>query len=147
MVLSLQKFREIIFQLLYSQDFSSGEEEDVISFMMGHCLVPKTKIKLAQQRQQLIAKKLSEIDQLITEASKEYSFERIPRIERNILRLGVYELLYDTLPPKVAIAEAIRLSRKFATPEGATFVNAILDRIFKEKKHEHLLQVPSQQTP
>lgn len=147
MVLSLQKFREIIFQILYSQDFSSAEEEDVISFMMGHCLVPKTKIKLAKQRQQLIAQKLTEIDQVIAEASKEYSFERIPRIERNILRLGVYELLYDTLPPKVAIAEAIRLSRKFATPEGATFVNAILDRIFKEKKHEHSLEVSSQQAP
>src|SRR5690348_9712491 len=104
MALSLQKFREIIFQLLYSQDFSSAEEEDLISFMMSQCLVPKTKIKLAQQRQQVIAKKLSEIDQLISEASKEYAFERIPRIERNILRLGVYELLYDTLPPKVAIA-------------------------------------------
>lgn len=69
---------------------------------------------------------------MITEHSTSYEFERIPRIERNVLRLGVYEIMYDSdIPPKVAIAEAIRLTRKFATPESATFVNAILDSILK----------------
>src|SRR5690606_29501809 len=64
-------------------------------------------------------------------------FERIPRVERNILRLAVFELLHDpSVPPTVAIAEAIRLTRKFATPEAATFINAVLDAIFKMQRGE-----------
>nr|NGX48373.1 hypothetical protein [Chlamydiota bacterium] len=62
-----------------------------------------------------------------------YELERISRIERSILRLGLYELLYTDLPDKVAITEAIRLTRKFATAEGGAFVNALLDAIYKDR--------------
>ena len=52
--------------------------------------------------------------------------------------MGVFELLFDPLiPPKVAIAEAIRLSRKFNTPESASFVNALLDHLYQESLGEH----------
>jgi N utilization substance protein B len=71
------------------------------------------------------------IDEKITSLSPDYSFARISRVEKTILRLGVYEILFDDLiPPLVAISEAIRLTRKFGTPESARFVNAILDRVY-----------------
>ncbi len=132
MALSQQKFREIVFQVLYSSDFADIRDEDMIPFIMGQLLVTKKAVGLAIQRKQAIQKNLLEIDRQIAEVSEAYAFERIPRIERNILRLGVFELFYDEkIPPKVAMAEAIRLSRKFATPEGATFVNAILDALYR----------------
>jgi N utilization substance protein B len=132
MALSQQKFREIVFQLLYSFDFSEAEQEDICALMMYQLAITKKILLQALERKEKVQKRLSEIDRLIAESSVSYDFQRIPRIEKNILRLGAYELLFDDeIPPKVSIAEAIRLSRKFATPEGATFVNAVLDAIYK----------------
>jgi len=133
MAVTKQKFREILFHLLYSQDFDENEKEDIISFLMAEHEVTKKTIYAAQRKQVDVMGEKEAIDKLIAEASHAYDFARIPRIEKNILRLGVYEICFDlTIPPKVAIAEAIRLARKFSTPESSTFVNAILDAIYKK---------------
>jgi transcription antitermination protein NusB len=130
-----QKFREIVFQLIYSSDFSKAEEEDMVSFMMGQLSVTKKVMRQAFERKNEIDSKRQELDALIAKTSVAYDFERITRTERNILRLAVFELFYDSsIPSKVAIAEAIRLARKFATPEGAAFVNAILDALYQSRK-------------
>ena len=132
MALPLQKFREMVFQMLFCCEFSGSEEADVASMLMHELEVPKRVALEAYRRVQIILEKLPEIDAKITDASAEYQFERISRIEKNVLRLGIFELFYDeTIPWKVAIAEAIRLCRKFGTPESAHFVNAILDSIYK----------------
>lgn len=128
-----QKFREIVLQLLFCSDFHPAPDEGLASFMMGEFALSSKSVRLAQERAALVVSRLVEIDQKIGGASSEYSFDRIPNVEKNILRLGVFELFYDeTIPPKVAIAESIRLTRKYATPEGGSFVNAILDTLYKE---------------
>lgn len=139
MAIAPQKLREIIFLLIYSSDFSESDEADITGMLMQELAVSKTVMRLAHEKKKLIQEKLSEIDLIITEYSESYDFERIPRVERNILRLGLYELLFSSnIPSKVAIAEAIRLTRKFATSQAASFVNAILDAIYQnqEKKRE-----------
>ena len=71
---------------------------------------------------------------MISETSLSYDLDRIHSVERNVLRLGIYELFYETeIPPKVAIAESIRLSKKFGTPESVSYVNAIIDNLYKRK--------------
>ncbi len=132
MPLPPQKFREAVFQILYSADFGS-ESEEMIPFMMEELKTTRRAMVEAKIRaQQALAKQL-EIDEVITSASTEYSFDRISRVEKTILRLGFFELLFDeALPPKIVIAEAIRLCRKFGTPESAQFVNAILDGVYKK---------------
>ena len=133
MPFSPQKFREIVFQLLYSDDFGGCPE--VAEMIMAQLSVTKKIVREAGAVKDKILEKKAEIDALIRKHSESYEFERIPRIERNVIRLGAYELLFSTgVPPKVAIAEAIRLTRKFATPEAATFVNAVLDSLFKQLK-------------
>jgi N utilization substance protein B len=133
MTLPQQKFREIVLLLLYSHDFSDGDEEDSSALVMQELKVSKKYLLQAQELRRSIESKFEELDQRIKETATSYEFERIPRIERNILRLGAYELLYSPqIPGKVAISEAIRLSRKFASPESATFVNAVLDAIYKK---------------
>lgn len=132
MPLPAQKFREMVFQMLYSYDFAHGEEGDMIDLMMHELKVTKKSATLAHQRMMSLLQKIEEIDQRIRQISNEYQFDRISRVEKNILRLGIYELSHDdSIPPKVAITEAIRLCRKFGTPESAHFVNAILDKVFK----------------
>lgn len=134
MALPPQKFREIVFQLLYSQEFADADLSESFSFMMEALKVTRRSVAEAHQKTLLVTERLTEIDDRIRLASTEYSFERISRVERTVLRLGVFELFFEPeLPPKIAIAEAIRLCRKFGTPESAHFVNAILDEIYKKE--------------
>ena len=132
MALPPQKFREIVVQLLYSQDFIPIDPLETIPFMMNELKVTKRTMIEVHDRLGKVLEKLEEIDTKIRDTSTEYTFERISKVERTIIRLGLYELFYDsTIPDKVVFAEAIRLCRKFGSPESANFVNAILDTIYK----------------
>ena len=74
------------------------------------------------------------IDELLTEYSQGWTLTRMPAVDRNVLRLGVYELLYvDDVPDAVAVSEAISLVRDLSTDESPTFVNGILGAIEKSK--------------
>lgn len=132
MALPKQKFREIVFLLLYSHNAAKPNQEDMVHLVMEELSVTKKSVLQAQEQVQAILEKQKEIDQLITAASVSYDFDRIQSVERNVLRLGVFELLFDQeIPPRVAIAESLRLARKFGSPESVAFVNAILDNIYK----------------
>ena len=73
------------------------------------------------------------IDQIISQFAEHWDLERMAVVDRNILRLAVYELLWpDDVPPKVAINEAIEIAKKFGTKESSRFINGVLDRIHKE---------------
>lgn len=133
MSLPAQKFREAVFQMLYSFDIGHGGEDDMIDLIMQELAITKKTAKEAFLRTQKIREKLPEIDAMISKTSISYTFERIQSVERNILRLGLYELFFDNIiPSKVALAEALRLARKFGTRESASFVNAILDALYKQ---------------
>ena len=70
------------------------------------------------------------IDELLTEYSQGWTLQRMPAVDRNVLRLGVFELLYvDDVPDAVAVSEAISLVRDLSTDESPTFVNGILGAI------------------
>ena len=75
----------------------------------------------------------AEIDRLIGKATANWTFERIAFVDKNILRLGITELLYlpDT-PPKAAINEAIELAREYSSEQSSKFVNGILDAVYHE---------------
>jgi len=134
MSLSPHKFREIVFQFLFSRDAHPSEEETMVNLIMTELAVSKKNVKLAQERVNQIFSHLAEIDALITSVSISYDFDRIQSVTKNILRLGVFELYFDpSIPPKVVIAEAVRLSRKFCTPESASFANALLDHLYHKK--------------
>ena len=72
-------------------------------------------------------------DQVISQFAEHWDLERMAVVDRNILRLAVYELLWTAdVPPKVAINEAIEIAKKFGTKESSRFINGVLDRIHKE---------------
>lgn len=132
MALPPQKMREIVFQLLYSHDTGRSEELSSVALLMKELQMARSSVYQAMGKASSILQSLEEIDATITETVHSYAFDRIQSVERNILRLAIFELMIDkTVPPKVAISEAMRLARKFSTPESANFVNAILDNIYK----------------
>ena len=73
---------------------------------------------------------LNEIDEKISEAVEGWSFERMAKAEKNILRLAYYEMKYDeNIPESVAINEAVNLAKKFGRDESSAFVNAVLSKL------------------
>jgi N utilization substance protein B len=77
----------------------------------------------------------AEIDRMIGERTVGWRFERLSLIDRNVLRIGVYELLYaEDVPPEVAMDEAVELAKKFGTDNAQSFVNGILDRLWQDEK-------------
>lgn len=132
MALSQQKSREILFQLLFSHDFSDVDDEELCEFVMQQFYVTRRAVKEIFVQRKQILEHLVEIDAKIASYSQSYEFRRIPKVELNVLRLAIYEMLYvPSLPPKVSIAEAIRLTRKYSTAESSSFINALLDALYK----------------
>ena len=78
-----------------------------------------------------VAKK-ADIDERISKYSERWRIERMPAVDRNILRLAIFEMLQGETPPPVVIDEAIELARKFSGEESAPFINGVLDSVRKE---------------
>jgi transcription antitermination protein NusB len=74
------------------------------------------------------------IDELVSTYSQGWSLERMPTVDRNVLRIGVFEILYvDEVPDAVAISEAMNLARDLSTDESPTFVNGVLGSVLRDK--------------
>ena len=123
-----RKAREFLLSALYRREH--------VDTPLGEMLA---EIKAGDQRGYIetvyegILDRLDEIDRMLGERTVDWRFERLALIDRNILRLGVYELLYlDEVPPEVAMDEAVELAKKYGTEQARSFVNGILDRIWKE---------------
>ena len=74
----------------------------------------------------------ADLDQRISRHAEHWRLERMPAVDRSILRLAVYELTFEGTPAAVAIDEAIELARKFSNDESAQFVNGVLDAVHRE---------------
>ncbi|MDA8435385.1 MAG: transcription antitermination factor NusB [Actinomycetales bacterium] len=81
-----------------------------------------------------VVEHLDRIDDLLSTYSQGWTLERMPAVDRNLLRIGTYELLWrDEVPPAVAISEAVALATSLSTEESASFVNGLLARILEVK--------------
>jgi transcription antitermination factor NusB len=82
---------------------------------------------------------LSQVDQLITQASKNWTVGRMSRVDRNILRMATYELAFmPDIPPNVSINEAIEVAKRYGTDDSPMFVNGVLDRIATDIRRRSL---------
>jgi transcription antitermination protein NusB len=129
-----RKTREVALQFLYQLDlhgeddpaqheteFWSRHPVDEETRVFGDALVRGTKANQGK------------IDQIISQFAEHWDLARMAVVDRNILRLALYELLWtEDVPPKVAINEALEVAKKFSTHESSRFINGILDRIHKE---------------
>ena len=87
-------------------------------------------VKFAQELVEGVRAHQADIDQLIEKHSHNWRLDRMSRIDRNVLRLGVFELKYrPDIPKKVSINEAVELGKNFGTEESSAFVNGLLDRV------------------
>lgn len=97
-----------------------------------------------------VMKNLSPIDKLIIKYATEWPLDQITIIDRNVLRIGTYELVFDeTIPAKVAINEAIEIAKAFGSESSGKFVNGVLGAIYKDmdEKKEDYQPPPTTETP
>jgi len=132
------KAREYVLQMLYQADITQGNWQEVLE---NFC-ASGDRLDLSGELKDFSAAllggvvgHLQEIDKKISKYAANWQLERMAFVDRNIMRLGCFELLFRAdIPPKVAINEAVELAKKYSGPESGKFVNAILDQIKIEKE-------------
>jgi len=137
-----RRARECALQVLYSLDVNPtvGVEQALAYFWRGLQNgedgvepVEREVVDFAERLARGAAAHLDELDGIIQKASKNWRLERMARVDRNLLRLGAYELHFaEDVPARVVINEAIELAKRFGTAESPAFVNGLLDRISSE---------------
>jgi N utilization substance protein B len=124
--------REYALQLLYQVDVGQGEWQPAIEEFLVQATVPEDVKAFAKALVAGTLTRVEEIDKLIASHADNWQLNRMAVVDRNILRLGTYELLYaEDVPPKVSLNEAVELAKRFGDEESGKFVNGILDTIHK----------------
>lgn len=130
--------RSIAMQSLYEWDFYGTKEgalEAVVERNIRDFGPGLEDVNFVRSLVAGVVKHKKEIDNIIEKAAPEWPIAQIPLIDRNILRIGLFELLYankDEVPPKVAINEAIELAKTFSGKVSGKFVNGVLGTVFKQ---------------
>ena len=130
-----RELREHVFQLLFRVEFNSSEEmdEQVNMYFDGvreeETLSEKDETYITEKYKKIV-EKIPEIDDMMNASAKGWKTSRMGRVDLTILRLAVYEMKFDEdIPEKVAINEAVELSKKFGGDESPAFINGVLAKI------------------
>lgn len=127
------KSREYALQMLYQMDIRHAVPEQIVGEFWQENESPDEVKVFANQLVKGTTEHLEEIDPLIAQHADNWNLKRMAVIDRNILRLGVFELMHmNDAPPKVCINEAIELAKRFGDAESGKFINGILDAIHKK---------------
>ena len=125
-----RKLREQIFKLLFRIEFNDADEMDEpikLFFNDVDVTYDEEDTEYIQGKYDAILKLLPDIDAAINERTKGWTTERMSKVDLTIIRLGVYEILYDeNVPDGVAVNEAVELAKKFGQDESYSFVNGVL---------------------
>jgi N utilization substance protein B len=145
-----RRSREIALQVLHALDVNPELDADAaLARTFEHLVTPRGLVEeedgegeaapakpdraLIEELVRGVASRKAELDETLTNLSKNWRLERMAVVERNIIRLALWELRYaPTVPVAVVINEAIELAKRFGTAEGAAFVNGLLDRAVTE---------------
>lgn len=124
-------------QVLYQIDFTKQTSRAALPLYAAHFRADKTLDEYATRLVQGVEGCGGEIDRILRKYSEHWALERMSRVDRTILRIAVFELLWcPDIPPKVSINEAIELGKKFSTDKSAVFINGILDKISHTRETE-----------
>lgn len=114
-------------------EYNPGDPGDNFDLLCRSFLPPKEIRAFSKELVLGVWENKQDLDRLIRKASKNWRIERMSRVDRNILRVAVFEVLYmGDIPPKVSIDEAVELGKKYGTEDSGAFVNGVLDHIYNQ---------------
>jgi N utilization substance protein B len=136
--------REVALQALYQRDQNrSFTQDDAVRFLARRLLNPEL-LELGKSLYFGVLEHLIEIDGRLSSVADNWSVERMAVVDRNVLRLGIFELYHGPGTPfKVVLDEAIELAKRYGTEESPSFVNGILDRVANEQQEAQVAESAS----
>jgi len=130
MVGARRKARTIALQVLYEIDTAGHDIERTLTYLLDNADLPEESVVFVQELANGVIQNKEEIDQNIKDFAPAWPVEQIPLVDRNILRLAIFEILLDNkVPVKVVINEAVELAKTFGSDNSARFVNGVLGSI------------------
>ncbi len=131
---SRRRARELALQMLFENDVSGTPAEEIFSRFEG---LAKAAQSTRDYARKLVTGTLAfrdEIDRLIVRQASNWRIERMPAVDRNILRMALYEIEHEPeTPPPVVIDEALEIAKRFSTPKSSQFINGVLDGVLKRR--------------
>src|SRR5438046_304412 len=137
---SRRKARECALQMLFAADVAEMPADDVVRSYwaeLGESDLDNTAREFATRLASRTLANLELLDERIRSRAEHWRIPRMAVVDRNILRLAVYEFLYEPTPRTVAINEALEIARRFSTYEATQFINGILDAIKRDLDEQH----------
>jgi transcription antitermination factor NusB len=129
-----RKARELALKMLYQMELNGDDAETALRKFCEIFPYQKEIVDYSRFLLVGIKKEQQSLDKYIEMASEHWKLSRFTYVDKNILRIGAYEMLYShDVPPKVAIDEALELGKKFGSEDSKDFINGILDRILREQ--------------
>ena len=128
--------REVALQVLYQDDLNPQHNPAVSDRFLRSRLRAGELVEFALSLVSGVRRHRDKLDEVLAHTAEHWSLGRMAATDRNVLRLGAFEILYSTTPERVAINEAVELAKRFGSKQSAQFVNGILDRLLAghEKK-------------
>ena len=140
-----RRAREIVLQMLYEADVNGTRpEESAIKFIQSRLQGRKGLTQFAGRLLIGTLQHRDQIDSRLKLFSTHWALARMPVTDRNILRLGGYEILFGGTPVEVAVSEAISLAKRYGDKNSPRFINGVLDRLYKESLKD---ESPKQDSP
>jgi transcription antitermination protein NusB len=137
---SRRKARECALQMLFAADVSETRADELVRIYwteLGDADVEEPAREFATRLAVGTLAHLAELDERIRSRAEHWRISRMAVVDRNILRLAVYEFLFEPTPRTVAINEALEIARRFSTYEATQFINGILDAIKRDLDEQH----------
>jgi transcription antitermination factor NusB len=126
-----RRARELAIQVLFHLDFNVDDPNKVFDLICENFNSQRSIRPFSRQLVLGVCEKMKELDGLIRQASKNWKLERMPRLDKCILRLATFEILFiEDIPPKVSIDEAVEIGKKFGSNDSGSFINGVLDNIY-----------------
>ena len=134
--------REMVLQSLFQMDFTQAEPEEALAISLGvqqdeeRSEEAEKAFGYAEKVLKGTAAHLTEIDSLIGKYAINWEVKRMPGIDRNILRMAIYEMRFarEKLPVTAAVNEAVELAKRFGSEKSARFINGVLGKLMREEK-------------
>ena len=135
--------RELAIQVLFHLEFGPDDPNEAFDLLCENFESRKSIRPFSRELVLGVCENKDTLDRLIAQASKNWRLERMPRLDRCVLRLATYEILFrDDIPPKVSIDEAVELGKRVGSEDSGGFINGVLDNIYSKLVKEGRLKRP-----
>lgn len=135
-MLNRSRAREVALQALFQEDLNPRDSRDQLAPFVEARLNEDELREFATSLVLGVMRNQDELDELLESKANNWSLARMAATDRNVLRLGAYEIRYADTPDRVAINEAVELAKRFGSKQSSQFVNGILDKLIQRDKGE-----------